>query len=113
MSDHSEKDRAERDGLQAKATDLVKKVLTVGVGAIFLTEESLRNMVSEFKLPKELLTGLLESANKTKGDFLNKLSADVMDRLKNQVDAKALVQEILEKNEIDVHVKVSFRPKRP
>ena len=50
-------------------TDLMKKMLTVGVGTLFLTEESLRGLVSEIKLPKELLGGVLESANKTRKEF--------------------------------------------
>ena len=32
--------------------ELVKKVLAVGIGAAFLTEESIRNAVKEIKLPK-------------------------------------------------------------
>lgn len=99
------------DDLQSKATEMVKKILTVGVGAIFLTEESLRSMVSEFKLPKEFLTGLLESAGKTKSEFLSKLSSDVLDRIMTRVDAQALVQEILSKNEIELQLKLSFKAK--
>jgi hypothetical protein len=100
------------EDLQSKATEMVKKILTVGVGAIFLTEESLRSMVSEFKLPKEFLTGLLDSAGKTKNEFLGKLSSDVLDRIMTRVDAPSLVQEILENNGLDLHVKLSFKPKR-
>jgi hypothetical protein len=102
---------AEKEDLQSKAGELVKKILTVGVGAVFLTEESLRALVSEFKLPKEFLTGLLESAGKTKSDFLQKLSADVMSSISEKVDFKELLQEALEKNEVDVHIKLNFRPK--
>jgi hypothetical protein len=103
---------ADKDDLQSKAGELVKKILTVGVGAIFLTEESLRALVSEFKLPKEFLTGLLDSAGKTKNDFLQKLSADVMKNVTERVDLKELIQEALEKNEIDVQIKLNFR-RRP
>ena len=99
------------DDLQSKASELVKKILTVGVGAIFLTEESLRGLISEFKLPKELLTGILDSANKTKNDFIQKLSSEVMDRVLTQVDPKVWIQEILSNNEIELNVKVNFKPK--
>lgn len=96
---------------ESKAADLVKKVLTAGIGAIFLTEESLRTLVSEFKLPKELLAGMLDSANKTKNEFLSKLSSDVMDRLAEKVDPKALMSELLDKRDIEFNVKISFKPK--
>lgn len=101
------------DDLQSKAADLVKKALTVGVGAIFLTEESLRGLVSEFKLPKELLTGILDSANKAKNDFLQNLSRDVLGRIQDRLDARALIEELLHKNELDVNIKVRLKPRGP
>jgi hypothetical protein len=101
----------DREEIQSKATEMMKKVLTVGVGAIFLTEESLRGLVTEFKLPKELLSGILESAGKTKTDFFQRLSSDVLDRVKDRIDPKALVQEILDKNDLEFHIRLSFKPK--
>jgi hypothetical protein len=99
------------DDLKEKAADLVRKVLTVGVGAAFLTEESLRGLVSEFKLPKELLGGILESANKSKNEFFQNLSRDVLNRVTEHVDPKELINEILEKNELEFRIKVRFKPK--
>jgi hypothetical protein len=99
------------DDLKDKAADLVRKVLTVGVGAAFLTEESLRGLVSEFKLPKELLGGILENANKSKNEFFQNLSRDVINRITEKVDPSALVDEILAKNEIEFRIKVRFRPR--
>ncbi len=93
------------DDLQGKASDFVKKILTVGVGTIFLTEEALKNLVSELKLPKELLTGVLESASKTKNEFLSRLSKDVLDRVMQKVQLESLVQEVLAKNEIEVTIR--------
>jgi hypothetical protein len=99
------------DDIQSKAADLMKKVLTVGVGTIFLTEESLRNLVSEWKLPKELLTGILDSAGKTKNEFFSRLSADALDRFRDKIDVRKLVEEILTRNEVELHIKVNFKPK--
>jgi hypothetical protein len=99
------------DDLKDKAADLVRKVLTVGVGAAFLTEESLRGLVSEFKLPKELLGGILESANKSKNEFFQNLSRDLINRLTDGVDPKALLTEIIETHEVEFRVKVRFKPK--
>jgi hypothetical protein len=99
------------DDLQSKAGDFVRKVLTVGVGTVFLTEEALRGLVSEVKLPKELLTGLLDSASRTKNEFFGKLSEEIMQKVVSKIDPKELVQELLERNEIELNVKVQFKPK--
>ena len=103
---------ASEENLQSKATDFVKKVLTVGMGTLFLTEESLKGMVSEFKLPKELLGGILESANKTRREFLGNLSQELISRVSEKIDSRELVKEILDKNEIEVTMKISFKPKQ-
>lgn len=100
------------DDIQSKAADMMKKVLTVGIGAFFLTEESLRGLVSDFKLPKEILGGLLESANHTKDEFLRSLSKEVMAQILERVDPPALIQEILEKNEVEFTVKMNVKPKK-
>lgn len=99
------------DDLQSKATDFVKKILTVGVGTIFLTEESIRKLVTDFKLPKELLGGILESAVKTKKDFLENFSKEVVTQLKSSVDPNRLVQELVENNEFEITIKVKAQSK--
>ena len=95
----------------SKATEMMKKALTLGVGTYFLTEESLRGMMSEFKLPKDLLGNVLESASKTKNEFLQGLSQDVLNRIMEKVDPMAFVQEFLSRNEIELSVKISVKQK--
>ena len=99
------------EDLQGKASELMKKVMSVGVGALFLTEESLRGLVSEWKIPKELIQGVLESASKNRKEFLAKLSSDALDRVLDKVDVKTLIEELLRDNEIELSVKVKVKPK--
>jgi len=100
------------EDLQNKAAEVMKKVLTVGVGAFFLTEESLRSLVSEFKLPKELLSAVLDTAHKTKGEFLKNFSNELLAHVMERIDTKALLQEILSENDIEFHVKLNVKPKK-
>jgi len=100
------------DDIQSKATDMMKKILTVGVGAFFLTEESLRGLISDIKLPKEILAGILESANKTKTEFLRNLSQEVLTQILEKINPADLAQEILNKNEIEIKFKLKFKPQK-
>jgi hypothetical protein len=100
------------DDFQSKAAEVMKKVLTVGVGALFLTEESLRALISEFKLPKELIAAVLDSANKTKADFFKTLSSEMMSHVADKIDPEALLQSVLEKNEIEFHIKMTLKPRQ-
>jgi hypothetical protein len=96
---------------QGKASDFVKRILSVGVGTLFLTEESLKGMISEFKLPKELIGGILESANRTRKEFLQNLSSELISKLSERMDPRALIEEILSRNEVEVKMKISISPK--
>lgn len=109
MKDKKSAAAEESEGLQGRATDFVKKVLTVGVGAVFLTEESLRSVIGDLKLPKELLGGLLDSAQKTKSEFFQGLSQELVSQILNRVDPKELIEETLKNYEVKVTVK--FEPK--
>jgi hypothetical protein len=104
------KEKAE--DLKNQAAEIVKKVVTIGVGTLFLTEESLKGLISDFKIPKELLGGILESANKTRKEFLSKLSSDALDRIAERVNVRELVDDVLSKNEIEVNLKIQFHPKK-
>lgn len=97
---------------QSKAAEMMKKALTVGVGALFLTEESLKALISEFKLPKELLRPVLDSAGKTKDEFLRVLSEEVLSRVAEKVDPVAFVQEFLNRNDVEFTVRISVKPKK-
>ena len=43
-----------------------------------MTEESIRGFVSEIKLPKETLNLLLQGANKSKEELMNRVSREVI-----------------------------------
>jgi hypothetical protein len=58
--------------------EIVKKVLAVGIGAAFLTEESIRNSLKEIKLPKEILTALVQGAAKSKDEITSRVSNEII-----------------------------------
>lgn len=99
------------DSESGRAAAFMKKALTVGVGTLFLTEESLRSLVGEVKLPKEILGSILESASKTKTEFLQNLSRDVREKVIDKIDPLALLQEFLKNNDVEFTVRVRVKPK--
>ena len=58
--------------------DTLKKVFTAGVSAAFMTEESLRNYLGELKLPKEILSVLVQSANKSKDEITQRVAKEAI-----------------------------------
>lgn len=73
--------RADEDddfGGGPSVTETIKKIVTAGVSAAFMTEESIRSFVSELKLPKETLNLLLQSAAKSKEELMNRVSREII-----------------------------------
>jgi hypothetical protein len=93
------------------ATELMKKVMTVGVGTLFLSEDGLRGLVGDFKLPTELIGAILEAANKTKKEFLQGLSQDVIKQISDRVDPMAFLSEFLTKNEVELKISIGVKQK--
>lgn len=73
------------DENQPKWGDLLKKVMGVGLGAAFMTEESIRSILSEVKLPKEVLSMILQGASKSKDDLMNRVGNETI-RLIQKID---------------------------
>lgn len=71
-------DNDETSGVGGKAKDVIKKLFMVGTAAAFMTEESVRNYLSELKLPKEVLNSLIQGANKSKEELLKRVSKEII-----------------------------------
>jgi hypothetical protein len=57
--------------------ETVKKLFSVGIGAAFMTEESIRNYLGDIKLPKEVLQFVLQSAGKGKDELVQRVSKEI------------------------------------
>ena len=89
-SDQSESDK--KSGKEGKVGETLKKVFTAGVSAAFMTEESIRNYLSELKMPKELMTAVLQNANKTKEEIAGRVSNEMVAMVKKMDFAEVMAK---------------------
>ncbi|MCB0349704.1 MAG: hypothetical protein KDD38_00890 [Bdellovibrionales bacterium] len=61
-----------------KGFDILKKLVSAGIGAAFMTEESIRGYVSELKLPKDVVNTLLQGAQKSKDELMNRVGNEII-----------------------------------
>lgn len=98
----------DKDG---KLGDLFKKVLTTGVTAAFMTEESVRALLKDVPLPKDIVGGLVDNAKNTKTEFV----ASVKNELRSYLDKIDIAKEadrILEKYDFEIKATVSLKKKK-
>lgn len=70
--------------------DFVRRMAWAGLGAVFMSEEGIRRLAGQLKLPKEALSFLLSQADKTKDEIGRVVSDEVRkllqsDRLRDEL----------------------------
>lgn len=60
-----------------RMTDFVRKMAVAGLGAVFMTEEGIRALAGQLKLPKEALTYILGQAENTKDQIGRVVSEEI------------------------------------
>src|SRR5690242_8921118 len=65
------------EGKSGIARELMKKMAVAGLGALFMTEEGIRGLAGQLKLPKEVLGYLVSQAEKTKDDVGRVVSEEI------------------------------------
>lgn len=85
--------------------DLVRKLITAGVGAAFMTEEGIRSYLGQIKLPKDVLNLILQSANKSKEDLLER-TANEISRILKKIDFVEEASKFVENHRFKIQAEI-------
>ena len=113
MSDsheHSKKAHESEDD-QPGSFSWAKKLMTVGVGTFFLTEDALKTLVGEFKFPKEIVSTLLEGAKGVRKEFMANVVNEMMSKVQDKMDPSVMIADFFKKNEVTLEVKIKVKDK--
>jgi len=86
-----------------------KKALFTGVGAFFMTEETIRQGLGELKLPQEFAKAVLKNAQKGKDEVLG-IFRNEFHKVMQKYDVAAEMGKFL--REHDMHVNIHFTRKK-
>ncbi len=99
-------DQERSDGRAGFVPEFMRKVAVAGLGALFMTEEGLRAMAGQLKLPKEVLGYILGQAEKTKDE----VGRVVSEELRRFLQSEKLRDEVLKLlSGMTVEVKAQIR----
>ena len=101
-------EKTDKDG---KLGELLKKVVTTGVTAAFMTEESVRALLKDVPLPKDIVGGLLENAKTTKTEFVSSVKNELKSYL-DKIDISKEIDKIAEKYDFEVKATISLKKKK-
>lgn len=99
----------EKDG-NVKISDILKKAVSTGIGAAFMTEDAVKNIIQDLPLPKDIINGLIENAKDTKSEFVGSVKNELKNYL-NKVDLTKEIDKVLQKYDFEVNARISLKPK--
>jgi hypothetical protein len=94
-------------GIGRKVEDLLRKTMLTSVGALFMTEEGIRNLVGELKLPREITAYVVGQAEKTRRDLAGAIAREVT-RFFESSNVSAELRKVLTNIGVEANVSLRF-----
>jgi hypothetical protein len=98
-----------RRRLESVIPDLIKKAVIGGVERGYESAESLRNFISEQKLPKEIVNALLSNIDETKNGLFRVVAKEIRNFLE-AVDWQRELQKLLTTVSFEIKTEIRFIP---
>lgn len=97
-----------RAKIEGMVPDMVKKTLSIGVSGFLLSEEGIKNLVSELKLPKDVVTFLLAQSEKTRQEIARIFAEEVRKYLENN-DVAEIARKFMKDMNVEMTTTVKFK----
>ena len=91
--------------------DFARRLIGMGLSGFFLTEETIRRAVGD-TLPKDWADFAVEQSERTRKEFLERLSFELAQSIEN-VDLASVVSDLLEGRTIEVRAEIRLGGKPP
>jgi hypothetical protein len=91
--------------------DVLKKAVLISIGGILLTEETIRKILSDLKISKEIVTVFVQQSNKAKDEIVRTLSSEFRTLLQS-VNVKKEFKNMLKDLKVRVQMEVDFESKQ-
>jgi len=87
--------------------DLMKKLLTLSVGGVLFTEETIRKSITELKLSKDIANFVIQQSTKSKDELLRFISEEIVKTMKD-VKIEKEIRKVLENYKVSINMEINF-----
>jgi hypothetical protein len=95
--------------LSSIVPDIVRRAVLTGVGAIFMTEEGIRNLVGDMKMPKDALAFLVAQADRTRSEVARMVTQEVRRFLESET-LRREIWKVLTGVTLEVNATIQLKP---
>ncbi len=100
----SRENESGRGGIFAES---LRKALVTGLSAVVMTEEGIRNVLGDIRLPKEALSHLVQQTNNSRREVFRILSEELKTFLRN-ADVAGALRNALAGMKLEVNAEIRF-----
>jgi hypothetical protein len=97
--------------IQTLMPDILKKAVLISIGGILLTEETIRKILGELKISKEIVSIIVQQSNRAKDEIVRVLSGELR-ALLHTVNLKHEIHNMLKDLKVRVQMEVDFESKK-
>src|SRR3954471_1709644 len=101
--------RDKRGRLEGFIPDIVKRTFYAGLGAVFTTEEGIRKIASDLKLPKDVANYLIQQAASSKDELFRVVGKEMRGFLET-VNISGELQKLLTSLSFEIKTEIRFIP---
>ncbi|MGZ3438863.1 MAG: hypothetical protein ACXVDD_05085 [Polyangia bacterium] len=101
--------RDKRGRLEGFIPDIVKRTFYAGLGAVFTTEEGIRKIASDLKLPKDVANYLIQQAASSKDELFRVVGKEMRGFLES-VNISGELQKLLTSLSFEIKTEIRFIP---
>jgi len=92
-----------------RLTDMLRKAMVAGLGAVFMTEEGIRTYVKDLKLPKDVMGFVVGQAERSK-DELFRVVGEELRRFFESAALRDELKKLMSEMTIEVKAEIRLRP---
>lgn len=92
-----------------RLSDMLRRAMVAGLGAVFMTEEGIRTYVKDMKLPKEVMNFVVGQAGRSK-DELFRVVGEELRRFFESAALKDELKKLISEMTIEVKAEIRLRP---
>ncbi len=107
--DEPPRDEARRGRLDHLIPDIVRRTFYAGLGAVFTTEEGIRKIASDLKLPKDMANYLIQQAAASKDELFRVVGKELRGFLES-VNISGELQKLLTSLSFEIKTEIRFIP---
>ena len=107
----SERDRDEHKSIIGRVPDMVKSMIVLSLGSVFMAEETIRKLAGDLKLPRDTMQLVVSQAERSRKDLIDAVAREV-GRAIRAMELEKLIGRLGHEFEIEIDARLTLSPRR-